>query len=499
MTTTMLARPEHTQAFRQRRAVNWLSLGMLYAFFYATRYNFAAAAPRMAVPLGWKNTELGVFEMMMPLVYGLAVVFNGPLADRVGGKKAFLFGAVGVTVMNVLFGLASFAVISPAVWSQGANAQVVTPAVLGFGLTSGTLLTLMAIVWGLNGYFQSFGALSIVKVNAQWFHVRERGTFAGVFGVLIRFGLLLAFQGVPLIFLFFPWQYAFWIPGLCVAVFFLVNLKWMQNSPKDAGLGEFDTGDDADPTDVAPTIPDILRKVFASRTMWIIAAGSMMVGFVRRSVVDAWWPKYFVDEFLEPRYRLIDPMHAKELAAQALGSYPPYIIATWGIALAGIAGGFAFGITSDRRFGGRRAPVIAFGFLGMAFLLGAVRGIGRAAPRAHRRGVLPGGAVLLRERRARHDRRRGVDGLRRPQGGGLRRGPVRRHAVSRGRVRRPGRRLHHGHVGMGTVALGADPLRAHRRPADDADLERRAEGKGGTLTPPGRCCAGLKPCAIVPP
>ena len=90
----------------------------------------------------------------------------------------------------------------------------------------------MAIVWGLNGYFQSFGALSIVKVNAQWFHVRERGTFAGVFGVLIRLGLLLAFQGVPLIFLFFPWQYAFWIPAFCVAVFFLVNLKWMQNSPE---------------------------------------------------------------------------------------------------------------------------------------------------------------------------------------------------------------------------------------------------------------------------
>jgi OPA family glycerol-3-phosphate transporter-like MFS transporter len=372
MTSTTLARPEHTQAFRERRAVNWMSLGMLYAFFYATRYNFAAAAPRMAVPLGWKNTELGVFEMMMPLVYGLAVVFNGPLADRIGGKKAFLFGAVGVTVMNVLFGMASFAVISPAVWSgdAGAAAHVVTPAVLGFGLSSGMLLTLMAIVWGVNGYFQSFGALSIVKVNAQWFHVRERGTFAGVFGVLIRFGLLLAFQGVPLIFLWFPWQYAFWIPGLCVAVFFLINLKWMQNSPKDAGLGEFDTGDDADPTDVAPTIAEILRKVFASRTMWIIAGGSMMVGFVRRSVVDAWWPKYFVDEFLEPRYRLIDPMHAKDLAAKALVSYPPYIIATWGIALAGIAGGFAFGITSDRRFGGRRAPVIAFGFLGMAALLG---------------------------------------------------------------------------------------------------------------------------------
>ena len=356
MTSTMLARPEHTAAFRQRRAVNWLSLGMLYAFFYATRYNYTAAAPYMADTLGWRNTDLGVFETIMPLVYGLSVVLNGPFADRVGGKKAFLWGAAGVAAMNFLFGLTSLAVVAPAVWAgSGLGRHVVTPAVLNYGLTGGTLLALMAVVWGINGYFQSFGALSIVKVNAQWFHVRERGTFAGVFGVLIRLGLLLAFQGVPLIFLFFPWPYAFWIPGIGVVLFLLVNLIWMQNTPKDAGLGAFDTGDEINPTDVAPTIGEVLRKVFASRVTWTIAAGSMMIGFVRRSVVDAWWPKYFVD------------FYGADKATFA--TYLPYVIATWGIALAGIAGGFAFGIASDRTFGGRRAPVIGFGFVGMAVVL----------------------------------------------------------------------------------------------------------------------------------
>jgi OPA family glycerol-3-phosphate transporter-like MFS transporter len=356
MNATSLERPQLSAAFRQRRVINWLSLGMLYAFFYATRYNFAAVVATMADPLGWRNTEIGVFETVLPLVYGLAVVLNGPLADRIGGKKAFLFGAVGVVVMNVLFGLASFAVVSPAVWvGQGLAHHVVTPPTLAFGLTGRTLLAWMAVVWGINGYFQSFGALSIVKVNAQWFHVRERGTFAGVFGVLIRFGLILAFQGVPLILLVLPWQYAFWIPAACVAVFFLINLKWMANSPKEAGLGEFDTGDEASPSDRAPSIREILQKVFSSRVMWTIAVGSMMIGFVRRSVVDAWWPKYLVD------YYGADKAH--------FATYPPYIIATWGIALSGIAGGFAFGIASDRTFGGRRAPVITFGFIGMAVLL----------------------------------------------------------------------------------------------------------------------------------
>jgi MFS transporter, OPA family, glycerol-3-phosphate transporter len=350
-------RPIIAPAFRRRRVVNWMSLGLLYAFFYATRYNYTAAAPILAKIFGWQNTDLGVFETTMPLVYGLAVVLNGPYADRIGGKKAFLYGAIGVAVMNFLFGLASYAVASPAVWQgTGMDKHVIIPATLNFGLSGGMILTLMAIVWGVNGFFQSFGALSIVKVNAQWFHVRERGTFAGIFGVLIRFGLLLAFQGVPIILLFLPWQYTFWIPGGCVVVLLLVNYFFMENSPKDAGLGDFETGDETAEEERKPTnLSFIIQKVFASKIMWMIALGSMMIGFVRRSVVDAWWPKYFVDVY--------------GASSSGFATYLPYIIATWGIALAGIAGGFVFGVASDRSFGGRRAPVIVFGFLGMAVTL----------------------------------------------------------------------------------------------------------------------------------
>ncbi|MBZ5497440.1 MAG: MFS transporter [Acidobacteriia bacterium] len=350
-------RPVLDSEFRRRRVINWMSLGFLYACFYMTRYNYTAVVPVLADFFGWKNTELGVFETIMPLVYGLSVVLNGPLADRIGGKRGFLFGAIGVAFMNLLFGMASLAVVSPAIWAgTGLARHVATPAMFKFGLSGGMILTLMAIVWGLNGYFQSFGALSIVKVNAQWFHVRERGTFAGIFGVLIRMGLLLAFQGVPLILLAFQWQYTFWIPGACVVVLIVINYYFMENSPKDAGLGDFETGDDIEDDDSKPSsLKFVLRKVFASRVMWMIALGSMMIGFVRRSVVDAWWPKYFVD------------FHGAD--DTLFVTYLPYIVATWGIALAGILGGFAFGIASDRRFGGRRAPVITFGFIGMAIFL----------------------------------------------------------------------------------------------------------------------------------
>jgi len=290
------------------------------------------------------------------------VIFNGPIADRIGGKKAFLFGAAGVVLMNAIFGLASLAVVTPAVWAGvKASKPLVTAAVLRPGISPGTLLSMMAVSWGLNGYFQAFGALSIVKINSHWFHTRERGWFSGVFGVLIRLGLLLAFQGVPMILKHYPWQYAFWIPGGCVAVFFLINAAFVKNSPREAGLGEFETGDIADDGEGPASLRYVLAKIFASRATWTIAVCSMMIGFVRRSHLDDWWPRY------------LEQHHGA--SPDDFGSYPPYVLATWGIALAGIAGGFVFGMMSDRTFGGRRAPVITAGFIGMALVLAAC-GIG---------------------------------------------------------------------------------------------------------------------------
>jgi MFS transporter, OPA family, glycerol-3-phosphate transporter len=43
-------------------------------------------------------------------------------------------------------------------------------------------------------YFQSYGAVSIIKVKAYWFHVRERGVLRAIFGTLISLGIYFAFD-----------------------------------------------------------------------------------------------------------------------------------------------------------------------------------------------------------------------------------------------------------------------------------------------------------------
>src|SRR5881398_977233 len=100
--------------FRARRTQNWLLLGVLYALFYMSRYNYSATSAYLASVFGWNNADLGIFETVLPLVYGLSVFFNGPLADRLGGKKAFLFGSVGAIAANVAFGAMSMFVLQPA-------------------------------------------------------------------------------------------------------------------------------------------------------------------------------------------------------------------------------------------------------------------------------------------------------------------------------------------------------------------------------------------------
>ena len=169
------ALPAHNPAFLARRVQNWVILGLMYGFFYMSRYNFSAVQAAVAEQFGWSYSDYGSIISAGLLTYGCAVFFNGPIADRIGGKRAILIGAAGAAVFNVLFGLCHLILLKPAVVSGG---QVLVPAELASGMSYTTAIAMFAALWACNHYFQSFGALSIVKINAAWFRIGERGQFA---------------------------------------------------------------------------------------------------------------------------------------------------------------------------------------------------------------------------------------------------------------------------------------------------------------------------------
>jgi OPA family glycerol-3-phosphate transporter-like MFS transporter len=217
-------------------------------------------------------------------------------------------------------------------------------------MTQSTMIATLAALWAANHYFQSYGALSIVKINAAWFPVRERGVFAGIFGMMIQGGRWLAFAVSPFILHRLPWQWCFWIPAAILGVMWFANRLLVENSPRDAGFPDLQTGDETkEEAASAATLAFVLRKVFASRTTWMIALASMCIGMVRNSV-DHWWAIYVARVFA--------------IAPENLGSFAPYELASWAMPACAIAGGLAAGTASDKLFGSRRAPVIFFAFLG---------------------------------------------------------------------------------------------------------------------------------------
>jgi MFS transporter, OPA family, glycerol-3-phosphate transporter len=350
------ALPAHNPAFLARRAQNWVILGLMYGFFYMSRYNFSAVQAAIAEQFGWSHADFGDVLTAGLLTYGCSVFLNGPLADRIGGKRAILIGAAGAAVFNLLFGLCHLLLVKPAVMENG---QLVRPAELGFGMSGSTVVATFAVIWACNHYFQSFGALSIVKINAAWFHLRERGKFAGIFGIMIQGGRTLAFMVGPFILRYLPWQYVFWLPAGILIIMLIVTSTCVENSPSQAGFPEYDTGDETpEEAKEKATLGFVLRKVFARRAPWIIAFSSMCIGMVRNAI-DHWFPRYVGAMFHVP--------------AKSLSSFAPYEIASFLMPMAAILGGLAAGNASDRIFGSRRAPVICLAFGGQAICLVALR------------------------------------------------------------------------------------------------------------------------------
>src|SRR5690606_33936920 len=131
-------------------------------------------------------------------IYGVSFVVNGPLTDRIGGKRALLLGGGGTIASNLAMGLV---------------------AALGY---TGDLVAVYSILYGANMYFQSFGAVSIVKINAPWFQVRERGVFGAIFGILISLGIYFAFDVGDMIVSAAPVHWVFFVPALLLGACFLV-------------------------------------------------------------------------------------------------------------------------------------------------------------------------------------------------------------------------------------------------------------------------------------
>lgn len=309
--------------------MNWLPLGLTYAFLYMARYNLNIYKDIGGIT----GAEFGTIDATGSIVYGVSFLLNGPLTDRWGGRATILIAAAGALVSN---------------------------AAIGILMLSGHVsVSTLTILFSANMYFQSFGAVSIVKVNASWFHVRERGTFGGIFGILISLGLYFAYDwgtriasmtvgleiapGVSA-----PWL--FLTPAVLLAIFWVASFSFVRNAPSDAGHEDFDPMDASSGQSDAPEkAVSVIKRMLTNKTILLIAVIELCSGFLRQGILK--WYRDF---------------------SKGIGAVDSFVYEHWGLvsAIAGITGGIFAGVISDRLFGSRRAPVASVLYIIM--LVGAL-------------------------------------------------------------------------------------------------------------------------------
>ncbi|HEV2694510.1 MAG TPA: MFS transporter [Verrucomicrobiae bacterium] len=309
--------------FRARRGLNWVILGLMYASYYMCRYNFRFATPGMVKEFGFDEVQITEMLSAWSIAYGTGQLVNGLLTDRIGGKAAMFIGATGAIIMNLIFGFASFA---------------------------GTFST-FALIWLLNGWFQSFGAPGMVKINAAWFNRSERGTFAGIFGLMIQMGQFAINNLAPVLLGGFTiliwtaakddWHWLFRIPPLFTATMAILLVLIPKESPEQAGYPGV-VHDEATEGDAGTraTIKESFVTIFTHPLVWFYAVAYGCTGAVRNSS-DQLSVLYFVNQ-----------LHID------MAKKPAAVFWTFNLMpLAAVIGSFTAGWVSDKFFKGHRSPV----------------------------------------------------------------------------------------------------------------------------------------------
>lgn len=341
----------YDKKYRMRCFLNWFPLGMTYAFLYMGRYNLTVAKNAFGTLM--TKEDFGVIFAAGTITYAFSFLINGPLTDRIGGRKAILIGAAGACIMNIALGVTTYMILAE-------NYDI-------------NLTLVFAVLYSLNMYFQSYGAVAIVKVNAHWFHIRERGIFGGIFGTLISLGIYFAFDwGFAIVEAtkasaknlgFFQellrsmlmangntvdatW-YVFFVPAAILAIFVVIDIFMVKDTPKEAGLEDLETGDASEgEMDVNYSGMEIIKKILTNPIILTVAFIEFCSGVLRNGIMH--WYTFYSKEVL-----------VKQLGLA--GTPALFFKDNWGLLLcfAGVLGGFFAGTVSDKLFQSRRGPSVA--------------------------------------------------------------------------------------------------------------------------------------------
>lgn len=310
----LTAEPKEDEVQASYKYWRWrIFIGMYvgYVFYYFSRNSYGAIKPLLMSDLGFAKSDLGILASVFAVSYGLSKFMSGVLSDRSNPRIFMSVGLIITGILNIVFGCSSS-------------------------------LTVMSVLWGINGWFQGWGWPPCAKLLTHWYSQKERGTWWGMQSSSHNVGAALIPILVGVVAQTFGWRYGMYTAGvlsIAIGVFIFIVLR---DTPSKMGLPSIEKfKNDADPRlpnqEKEISLKDLLFKyILKNSYLWLLGIAYFFV-YLIRGAISEWSPLFL----METRgYQLV--------AANAA--------VTW-FEVGGLIGSLAAGWASDKIFEGKRGPV----------------------------------------------------------------------------------------------------------------------------------------------
>jgi OPA family sugar phosphate sensor protein UhpC-like MFS transporter len=297
--------------YKRYRIAVMTSITLGYGIAYTCRLGLSVVKKPLIDGGIFSAEQLGLIGSAIFYAYAFGKLVNGFLADHANIRRFWIAGVLLSALINIAMG-------------------------------GSTLLWVWVLLWGLNGWFQGFGAASGVVSLSQWFSNRERGRYYGIWSTAHSLGEGLTFVGLGALVTWFGWRGAFVGPGMVCVVLAFVLYAFMKDRPRTMGLpsvADWANDHGAVPADAAGkprTTWQMQLSILKLPPIWVLAFACATMTMTRYAMSS--WGMLYLQESRGYSF----------LQAGGLLALNP---------LAGIVGCVAYGYVSDKLFAARRPPV----------------------------------------------------------------------------------------------------------------------------------------------
>ncbi len=309
--------------------------------FFATTVNYldrqviSLLKSVLSTELKWDDGDYANIEIAFKLFYSFGMIIAGRVVDKLGTKKGYAM-ATGL-------------------WSLAAIGHAFANSAFGFMIARAAL-----------GITEAGNFPAAIKSTAEWFPKKERALATGIFNSGTNIGAIVAPLTVPLIALYWGWQWAFILTGL-IGFIWLILWQMYYTSPADSkklSKEEFDyIHSDVEDQQIDEKIKEEKVpwiKLLGFRQTWAFAIGKFLTDPV-------WWFYLFwLPDFLQSEYKLT-------LIEISIPVAVVYIISTIG----SVGGGYLPMALINRNmpaFKARKTSMLIFAFFVLPVILSQAAG-----------------------------------------------------------------------------------------------------------------------------